>query len=129
MKKIALVLVGLIAALHFYIAWFEIFAWTSRGPKVFTSMPPELFEPTIKMAANQGFYNAFLAAGLVWSLLIKEEKWQFRIAACFLTFVALAGVGAAVTVAVKSGLPQFVPASIALALLVLSRKQGPSFRS
>ncbi|OAN71833.1 hypothetical protein A8B82_20485 [Sulfitobacter sp. EhC04] len=129
MKNIALVLVALIAALHFYIAWFEIFAWTTRGPEVFTSMPRELFEPTIQMAANQGFYNAFLAAGLVWSLLIKEERWQFRIAACFLTFVALAGVGAAVTVAVKSGLPQFVPASIALALLVLSRKQVPSSRS
>jgi len=57
-------LVAVIAVLHFYIAWFEMFAWTSRGPEVFESFPPELFEQTIQLAANQGIYNAFLAAGL-----------------------------------------------------------------
>lgn len=124
MKKIALVLVALIAALHFYIAWFEMFAWTSRGPSVFATFPPELFEETIQMAANQGIYNAFLAVGLVWSLLIKEEKWQFNIAVCFLTFVATAGIVAAITVALKSGLPQFVPATIALTLLFVSKRKN-----
>ena len=124
MKKIALVIVALIAALHFYIAWFEMFAWTSRGPNVFDTSPPELFEQTIQMAANQGVYNAFLAVGLVWSLLIKDEKWQFNIAACFLGFVAVAGIVAAITVAPKSGVPQLLPASIALILLILSRKKA-----
>ncbi len=124
MRKTGLVLVGLIAALHFYIAWFEMFAWTSRGPNVFNTFPPELFKQTIQMAANQGIYNAFLAVGLVWSLFIKEEKWQFNVAACFLSFVAIAGVVAAITVAVKSGLPQFVPAVIALTLLVVSKRTG-----
>jgi putative membrane protein len=124
MKKIALVIVALIAALHFYIAWFEMFAWTSRGPNVFDTFPPELFEQTIQMAANQGVYNAFLAVGLVWSLLIKDEKWQFNIAACFLGFVAVAGIVAAITVAPKSGVPQLLPASIALILLILSRKKA-----
>lgn len=124
MRKAGLVLVALIAALHFYIAWFGMFAWTSRGPNVFDTFPPELFEKTIQMAANQGIYNAFLAVGLVWSLFIKEEKWQFNVAVCFLTFVAIAGVVAAITVAIKSGLPQFVPASIALALLVWSKKKS-----
>lgn len=126
MRKIGLVLVALIAALHVYIAWFEMFAWTSRGPKVFDTFPPELFEQTIQLAANQGIYNAFLAVGLIWSLLIKEEKWQFNIAVCFLAFVAVAGIVAAMTVALKSGLPQLVPASIALALLFLSRKKTAS---
>ncbi|MFT5066246.1 MAG: putative membrane protein [Yoonia sp.] len=125
MKNAGLVLVALIAALHFYIAWFEMFAWTSRGPNVFDTFPPELFEQTIQMAANQGIYNAFLAVGLVWSLFIREEKWQFNVAACFLIFVAVAGVMAAMTVALKSGLPQFVPACIALTLLILSRKKSP----
>ena len=124
MKKIALVIVALIAALHFYIAWFEMFAWTSRGPNVFDTFPPELFEQTIQMAVNQGIYNAFLAVGLVWSLLIKDEKWQFNIAACFLGFVAVAGIVAAITVAPKSGVPQLLPASIALILLILSRKKA-----
>lgn len=126
MKKTALILVALIAALHFYIAWFEIFAWTTRGPAVFDVFPQELFEQTTQLAANQGIYNAFLAVGLVWSLLIKEDDWQFRIAVCFLAFVAVAGLMAAVTIAVKSGLPQFVPASIALVLLVLSRRRSAS---
>lgn len=124
MKKIALVLIALLAVLHFYIAWFEMFAWTSRGPIVFDTLPPELFEKTTQLAANQGIYNAFLAVGLVWSLFIKQEKWQFKIAVCFLAFVAVAGIVASMTVALKSGLPQFVPASIALALLFSSREEG-----
>ena len=121
MRKIAFSLVALIALLHFYIAWFEMFAWTTRGPMVFETFPAELFDQTVQMAANQGLYNAFLAVGLVWSLFIKDVKWQNNIATCFLAFVAVAGVGAAVTVALKSGLIQFVPASIALVLLFMSR--------
>ncbi len=121
MKKIALIFGVILALIHLYIAWFEIFAWTSRGPKVFDTFPAELFEKTVHMAANQGIYNAFLAVGLGWSLLIKDEKWQFNIAVCFLIFVAAAGFMAAVTVAMKAGLPQLVPASIALALLMLSK--------
>lgn len=124
MKTVSLVLVALIAVLQLYIAWFEMFAWTSRGPKVFDTFPPELFEQTIQLAANQGIYNAFLAVGLVWSLFIKEEKWQFNIAVCFLVFVAVAGVVAAMTVALQTGLPQFIPASIALVLLIFPRKRN-----
>ena len=121
MRIAALILVALIAALHFYIAWFEIFAWTSRGPAIFGTLPPDLFAQTTQLAASQGIYNAFLAIGLVWPLLIRDPKWQFNVAACFLSFVAMAGVMAAFTVALKSGLPQFVPSVIALALLVLSQ--------
>ena len=124
MKKIALILVALIALLHFYIAWFEIFAWTTRGPKVFETFPQELFEQTIQIAANQGIYNAFLAIGLVWSLLIKDAKWQKNIATCFLAFVAIAGVGAIVTVAVKPGLIQLVPSVIALVLFHLGTREN-----
>jgi putative membrane protein len=65
--------VGLLALLHGYIAWFEIFAWETRGPEIFSVLAPELFEPTKSMAANQGLYNAFLGAGLLWSLLIKDQ--------------------------------------------------------
>lgn len=125
MRKIALALVAIIALLHLYIAWFEMFAWTSQGPKVFETFPPELFEQTVQMAANQGIYNAFLAIGLAWSLLIKDAKWQNNVAICFLSFVAIAGVVAAVTVSVKPGLIQIVPASIALTLLYLCRKSIP----
>ena len=98
-----------------------MFAWTTLGPIVFKTFPPELFDQTVQMAANQGLYNAFLAVGLVWSLFIKDVKWQNNIATCFLAFVAVAGVGAAVTVALKSGLIQFFLASIALVLMFVSR--------
>lgn len=125
MKKIALTLVAVIALLHFYIAWFEIFAWTTHGPGVFKTFPPALFEQTVHMAANQGIYNAFLAVGLVWSLLIKDAKWQMNVAVCFLGFVVVAGVVASLTVALRPGLIQIVPASIALVLLFLCQKSVP----
>lgn len=122
MKIAALALIALISALHFYIAWFEIFAWTTVGARVFDMFPAELFEQTTQLAANQGIYNAFLAVGLAWSLFIKDPKWQFNIAVCFLGFVAAAGVMAAVTVQFSSGLPQIVPACLALILLYLGNQ-------
>lgn len=54
----------LIALLHLYFLWFEMFAWTTKGRKIFRNFPSELFEPTKSMAANQGLYNAFWP--LVW---------------------------------------------------------------
>jgi len=124
MRNTALILIAVIAALHFYIAWFEIFSWTTRGPKVFTEFPRELFEQTIQMAANQGIYNAFLAAGLLWSLFIRDPKWQSNVATCFLIFVAVAGIFGAVTVTIKTLIIQTLPALIALVLLLLSRKSA-----
>jgi putative membrane protein len=59
MHILAKVLISLIAALHLYIAWFEIFAWTTRGPVVFSTFPADLFEPTITLAANQGSLTHF----------------------------------------------------------------------
>lgn len=122
MRYLALVLVALIALLHFYIAWFEIFAWTTRGPKVFTTFPPELFAQTVDMAANQGIYNAFLAAGLSWALLIRDPKWQGNVAICFLMFVAVAGVFGAVTVTTRTLFIQTVPAVIAIACWIAHRR-------
>ncbi len=121
MTLLAKLLIALIALLHVYICWFEMFAWTSRGPVVFSTMPIELFEPTTAMAANQGIYNLFLAIGLFWSLFIKDPIWWKRIALCFLLFVATAGVVGALTVSIKILFTQTVPALIAIALLALSK--------
>lgn len=126
MRRIGLILIALIAILHVYIAWFEIFAWESRGPAVFKTIPPELFSQTVNMAANQGLYNAFLAAGLFWSLLIKDQDWQRNVATCFLLFVAIAGVFGAVTVAPRILLVQTVPAVIGLILLNLGSRRVPA---
>lgn len=115
MSIISNILIALIAALHLYILWFEMFAWTSRGPKVFSSFPKDLFEPTKVMAANQGLYNGFLSAGLIWSLLIADPIWQRNVATCFLLFVAVAGVYGWATASRKIIFVQTVPAILALA--------------
>jgi putative membrane protein len=120
MQRIANILIGLIAALHLYIAWFEMFAWTTRGPKVFRQFPKDLFEPTKVLAANQGLYNAFLAAGLIWSLFIGDALWQSRIATCFLIFVAVAGIYGAMTASKRILYVQTIPAVVALALVHFS---------
>ena len=123
MRLLAMAVIALTAALHFYIAWFEIFAWETRGPEVFTSFAPEMFAPTKAMAANQGLYNAFLAVGLVWSLFISDPVWQRRIAICFLSFVLAAGVFVAFTVALRPGLFQMIPSALGLVLVFLAARQ------
>lgn len=121
----AKIIVALIALLHLYIAWFEIFAWTTRGPAIFSAFPPELFEPTKTLAANQGLYNSFLSVGLIWSLFVREPRWQRQVATCFLLFVAVAGLFGAVTASPRIVLVQTLPAAIGLALVWWSgRKQN-----
>lgn len=122
MRIAALTLVALIAALHAYIAWFEMFAWQTVGQRVFSSLPADIFAQTTQIAANQGLYNGFLVAGLVWSLLIKDRQWQTNVATCFLIFVALAGLFAAVTVTPRTLAIQTAPALLALGLLYLSAR-------
>lgn len=123
MRFIALALIAAIAALHVYIAYFEIFAWETRGPAVFSSFPPELFGQTIELAINQGTYNAFLAAGLIWSLLIRDAKWKWNIATCFLLFVAVAGLVGALTASSRILFVQTFPACLALLAVFLTRRQ------
>ncbi|WP_411889683.1 DUF1304 domain-containing protein [Yoonia sp. SDW83-1] len=123
MRTLFLVLVALIAALHLYIAWFEIFAWTTRGPVVFDTFPAELFPQTTQLAANQGVYNAFLAVGLIWALFIRDSVWQRRVAICFLGFVLVAGIAAAITVSLRPGLFQIVPSLIALLIVAFDRRR------
>jgi putative membrane protein len=114
MSTLAMILVGAIAALHLFIAWFEMFAWESRGPRIFRDFPRDLFPATRSMAANQGLYNGFLAAGLIWSLIIAEPLWQRNVAVCFLLFVLVAGVFGAATVSRRILFVQSVPALAAL---------------
>ncbi len=128
MKLISRVLIALVILLHLYIAWFEIFAWETVGPDVFDTFAPELFPDTTELAANQGVYNLFLAAGLIWSLFIGDPVWRFRIAMCFLGFVAVAGIAAALTIEVASGLPQLVPSVLAMVATVIAYRGEVSDR-
>ncbi len=119
MLFVAKILIGFIALLHLYIMWFEMFAWTTKGRKVFRQFPKELFEPTKALAANQGLYNGFLAAGLIWSLFINETSWSIYVAIFFLSCVFLAGIYGAITAEKKIFFVQALPALIALILIHL----------
>lgn len=117
MTVLSEVLIGVVALIHLYIVWIEMFAWESRGPKVFSSLPKELFGQTKAMAANQGLYNGFLAAGLIWSLSISDAEWQVTIALLFLLFVAVAGLYGAISVTKKTLYVQTIPAALAMVSL------------
>ena len=121
MHLLSQVFIGLVAAIHVYILWLEMFAWTTRGPKTFRSLRADLFVPTKVLAANQGLYNGFLAAGLVWSLLILDPAWHRNVAVFFLGCVAVAGIYGAITAGPRILLVQTVPALLALAALQLDQ--------
>ncbi len=113
------ILIGTIALIHGYIMWFEMFAWEKRGPKVFKSFSKDLFPKTKALAANQGLYNGFLAAGLLWSLFISDEAWSENVALFFLACVAGAGIYGGLTAERKIIFVQTIPAVVALMLILL----------
>ena len=120
MSLIAICLIALIAILHLYILWLEMFAWETRGPKVFRSFPRDLFPKTKVMAANQGLYNGFLAAGLIWSLLIGDADWAQNVATFFLLCICVAGVYGAATASRSILFVQTVPTLVALLAIYLT---------
>lgn len=112
--------IAFISLLHLYFLWFEMFAWTSRGPKIFQKFPSALFAQTKAMAANQGLYNGFLAAGLLWTFFIDNTDWITNISLFFLGCVTVAGIYGALTVSKKIFYIQALPAIVAIILIVLS---------
>jgi len=120
MLLVSHILTGLVALIHLYIVWLEMFAWTTRGKKVFKNFPAHLFEPTKSLAANQGLYNGFLAAGLIWSFFINDVAWQMNVRFFFLGCVAVAGIYGAATADKKILFIQTVPALAAIIAGLLS---------
>jgi putative membrane protein len=82
-------------------------------------LTPERAEATAQLAANQGLYNGFLAAGLVWGILLGPEGFQVKV--FFLVCVIVAGLFGAATASRKILWVQAVPGAIALALVLLAR--------
>ena len=117
---IANALVALVAALHVYFLILEMFLWTKpAGLKAF-SLTPEKAADSAVLAANQGLYNGFLAAGLIWGLVQPTPGFAFQIKMFFLLCVLIAGVYGAVSVSRKILYVQALPAAIALILLCLA---------
>jgi putative membrane protein len=105
---VAKILIGLVAVIHLYILVLEMFLWRGRARKVFR-MSVEKAEMTAQMAQNQGLYNGFLAAGLIWALIAGVEHAPF-----FLICVAVAGIFGAITVQKTILYVQTLPAALAL---------------
>jgi len=115
MRTIAEILTGIIAFEHLYFLWLEMFAWETKGKKVFKgSLPEEMFKPTKTLAANQGLYNSFLAAGLIWTFFIDDPRWKIYVAIFFLTCIIIAGIYGAFSASKKIFFVQALPAIIAL---------------
>ncbi len=119
MQTIIGILVGIIAAFHIYTLWLEMFAWTTRAPKVFVNFPKELFPATKALAANQGLYNGFLAAGLIWTFFITDVYWQFNIRLFFLSCVSIAGIYGALSASKTIFFVQAMPALLAIGLMIV----------
>jgi len=114
------ILIILVAGLHLYFLYFEMLAWETIGRKIFRQFPADLFPKTKALAANQGLYNGFLVAGLIWSLLISDPVWAKNIALFFLGCVLVAGVYGAFTASMKIFWVQGLPALIGITLILLT---------
>lgn len=117
---IAKIGIAIVALEHLYILYIEMFAWETLGRKTFRTFPKELFTPTKSMAANQGLYNGFLAAGLIWSLFISNLEWQQNIAIFFLGCVITAAIYGAYSASKSIFIKQGLPALITLIFVLLA---------
>ena len=116
---IANVLVGLVVAIHIYIVVLEMFLWDKPfGRRVFGNSA-EFAAASKVLAANQGLYNGFLAAGLIWGLGMGVAGQPVQL--FFLACVIVAGVYGAISVGIKILFVQAVPAALAVAAILLGR--------
>ncbi|TDS11729.1 DUF1304 domain-containing protein [Sphingobacterium paludis] len=120
MEIAAKIVIVIVALEHLYILWMEMFAWETQGKKTFKSLPSHLFRETKGLAANQGLYNGFLAAGLIWSLIIKDPTWQHHIALFFLGCIIVAALFGAITAERSIFFKQGVPALIGFILVLFT---------
>ncbi|MCI1031151.1 putative membrane protein [Raoultella sp. BIGb0149] len=114
---LANLLIALVAAIHLYILILEMFLWdTKTGHKAF-NLSADFARDTRVLAANQGLYNGFLAAGLLWGLWAGESGFQLKV--FFLSCVVLAGIYGSITASRKILYVQALPAIAALAALFI----------
>ena len=120
MRLVATLFIVLVAAMHVYFLVLEMFLWrTPFGRRTFRTTA-ETADSSAVLAANQGLYNGFLAAGLLWALAWYGLVGGRAILTFFLACIVVAGIFGAVTVSRRILLVQAVPAAIAAVLLWLS---------
>ena len=119
MSLAAFILIALVALLHLWFLVLEMFLWTTpKGRRTF-GLTPEFAQQSRVLAANQGLYNGFLAAGLVWGLWLGAEGFAIKV--FFLACVIVAGVFGAATVNRKILFVQAIPAVVALVTAIAAR--------
>jgi putative membrane protein len=116
MHLVTQILIGFVALLHLYFLALEMFFWDKPlGRRVF-NLTPEFATASKTLAANQGLYNGFLAAGLIWSLILGGHE-GFHVAIFFLTCIIVAGIYGGLTVNKRIFFFQAMPAIVALIML------------
>ena len=119
MRIAATLLVALVALLHLYFLVLEMFLWQQPiGLRTF-GMTAEVAAQSATLAANQGLYNGFLAAGLIWSLLRKKDTLHLQV--FFLGCIIVAGIFGAATAKMSILFVQALPAALALVLVWMTR--------
>jgi len=120
MKTLGLALVLLVALEHLYFLYLEMFLWTRpKGLRIFGNTP-ERAEASRVLAANQGLYNGFLAAGLVWGAMYPQAVAGIHIQMFFLVCVIVAGIYGGITVKPRIMALQAGPAALALLAVSVS---------
>jgi len=115
---IANIVVGVVALLHVYFLVLEMFLWDKPAGLRAFGQTPEAAKASKVLAANQGLYNGFLAAGLVWGLILGPSGTSIKL--FFLGCVLIAGLYGAATASRKILFPQALPAAVGIALLLLA---------
>ena len=117
METTSRVLVGLVAALHAYIMVMEMFLWERKPGRDLSGFDADMARATAPLAANQGLYNGFLAAGLVWGLLAANPT-GYRAQIFFLSCVVIAGFYGGATANRRILVAQALPGALALAAVL-----------
>jgi putative membrane protein len=123
MAVVATILVGVVIAIHVYIVVLEMVWWrTPRGLRAF-GIDQAFADQSASLAANQGLYNGFLVAGLVWGR-VAADPVGFQVTVFFLACVIVAGVFGAATVSRRILVVQALPAALALIAVLLAGSAG-----
>ncbi|MFE2037121.1 DUF1304 domain-containing protein [Streptomyces scopuliridis] len=117
MQTAANVLVGLVAAFHVYVMVLEMLLWERKPGRELSGFDADMARATAPLAANQGLYNGFLAAGLIWGL-IAADPTGYRVQVFFLICVVVAGAYGGATANRRILFVQALPGAVTLAAVL-----------
>lgn len=120
MEYLAMALVLLVALEHVYILMLEMFLWTKPRTRKIFGISKQDVETTKVLAANQGLYNGFLAAGLIWGLVHSNGEFAFQIQVFFLACVMIAAAYGGITAKKSILVVQGLPATLAMVAVLIN---------